>query len=987
MNQPDEENRLAALHRLDLLDSEPEADFDAITDLAVGLTGARMAAVSLVDRERQWFKSSVGLAVDETPRSVAFCDHTIRKDELLEVIDAREDPRFADNPLVTGEPFIRGYAGVPIHDSTGYRIGTLCVIHDETLELDDPTRNRLKSLAVMIEQIIAQRERSKSVDLSNRQLAAIAQVQRHFISNARSLDTVYENLLEAALEATDSGIGFIGEILLDEDDEPYLVTHAISDAGWPPELRNYLRDEMGGQMVFKQKTSLIGQAVRSGELLIANAGDQDPRAGGAPPGHPAMACFAAVPIRSRGRFIGLLGLANRPGGYSAENFESAEPLIGTIANLVAEGRAEREREALLEQQRRVADRLQAVTELGGIGSWEINMATGHPEWDATTRAIHEVEDDFVPSMETAIEFYAPEARDLIAGKVEEGMKSGEPWDVELPLVTSKGNRRWVRAVGRAVIEDGEVKKVLGSFEDVTERRQREADIEALSNRLAMTLEASNIGAWEYCAKTNEHWWDDTTRALYRYPLGEPMPHPEEFRERLLEEDRDQVLKGMFRAFKTRERLSAEFRFRCFDGEVRYFRSHGLILEQEGRPPILTGFNYDITEDVMREREMEAARERAEAASQAKSQFLANMSHEIRTPLNGVLGMAQLLKMTDLDERQSGYLRTIHNSGRALLDLIEDILDISKIEAGMFELEEKPFSLNALVLSVVDVAKGLARTKPVEVGFELDEALPERLLGDQKRLRQILLNMAGNAVKFTESGFVRVVIRPSESGRVRFEVHDSGPGIPEAQRERIFSRFAQVDDSSSRAHGGTGLGLAICREIVELAGGEIGVDSEWGQGSTFWFELSLEPALDATGPAPGLELAAGGRAADGRALKILVVDDVSTNQLVAEALLRGAGHTVTLASNGQEAIERIANTPFDIVLMDIQMPVMTGDEAIRRIRASGEAYADIPIIAVTADATRGAEEQYLASGANDYLVKPLDMKAVLAVLGEYMRDAA
>lgn len=966
-----EHQRLTALRSLDLLDTPPEEAFDSLTDLAATLLRTRMAAVSLIDADRQWFKSNINIPAAETPRDVAFCDHAIRGPDVFFIPDALADPRFADNPLVTGPPNIRGYAGIPLREPGGETIGTLCVIHDQPLDLSGHDLTQLRALGRVAEERIAERARRNETEMSNRILAAMSNIQSQFIDD-RSEDTrvSFDSLLESVLDLTRSEYGFIGEVI-DDHTGRYLRTWAITNIAWDDETRQIYEASFSRGMEFRNLDTLFGQTIRTGEMVLTDSPAGHPAAAGTPKGHPPLKTYAGLPLYSHGEFVAMLGIANRPDGYAEADIHRLRPLLQSISDLIYAYRMSRTRDRLL-------GRLEAVTELGRIGSWEVDLASGLADWDETTRKIHEVEPDYVASIEEGIDFYAPEVREELSAAIEHSIESGSSWDLELPFITAKGNRRWVRAVGKPVAENGTVVRLLGSFQDITERRAREAKLREVSTRLAMTLETSSIGGWEYCQDAESVDWDETTRALYGYPLDREMPSVAEFGARIHPDDRKRVLGSVAKAFADFGEISEEFRFRAWDDRELHLRSYGRVLARLDAPPILTGFNYDITADVETARELDRRREEAEAANLAKSQFLANMSHEIRTPLNGVLGMAQLLRLTSLDQTQSRYVDTLEASGDALLDLIEDVLDIAKIESGLAELRKEAFGLDDLLSEVKAILGPAIEGKGLTLSLDRASGLPERLVGDQKRTRQVLINMVGNATKFTESGSIAVRVSAGANDRIRFEVSDTGPGIPADQLERVFERFAQVDDSSTRKHGGTGLGLAICREIVEMAGGTIGVESEFGSGSCFWFEIPFK--ADRAASTADAESASPASCASASATgRVLVVDDVATNQLVAAAFVRSAGYDVVLAENGQAALDQLAETSFDVVLMDMQMPVMSGEEAIRRVRASGKPYQSVPIFAVTADATSGARSRYLDSGANGYLSKPLDREAVLGAL--------
>ncbi|MBF0445343.1 MAG: PAS domain S-box protein, partial [Magnetococcales bacterium] len=413
-----------------------------------------------------------------------------------------------------------------------------------------------------------------------------------------------------------------------------------------------------------------------------------------------------------------------------------------------------------------------------------------------------------------------------------------------------------------------------------------------------------------------------------------------------------------------------------------------IFNEEGQIQNYLAIKEDITQKKRYESNLKQAKERAENANRFKTQFLSSMSHEIRTPMNAILGMSEVLSESSLDAEQQEYLRIVTSAGNGLLSLINDILDLSKIEAGQLELDPLPFNPREEAEKAVQILKNKAISQGVILQIRVEGVIPKNVVGDCQRLQQILLNLLSNAVKFTERGRIQLVLTQVESGMIRFSVSDTGIGIAQSELDTIFQPFKQAETSTSRRYGGTGLGLSICQNLSQIMGGRIWAESQKGKGSTFHVELPFQPAQEVSQKVrndaqhnPELLSASVG-------LSILLVDDAPENCLVIKAFLKGSTHAITSVDNGAQAVEMFKEGNFDLVLMDIHMPQMDGYEATKKIRSweKSRGLSPTPILALTANAMKEDIQKTQVAGCNLHLTKPIRKNHLLQVIQNFQESS-
>ena len=551
-----------------------------------------------------------------------------------------------------------------------------------------------------------------------------------------------------------------------------------------------------------------------------------------------------------------------------------------------------------------------------------------------------------------------------------------------------GQRYWVQLQARVEpLEDGSVLFNAG-FADITGRKKLEDAMAESERLLKAAVSASGDGVWEWNLATDVVYFSPRWFEMLGYPDAAMPFSLETFTALCHPDDQQATFEQVARTVEAEgERpYAAEFRMCCADGSWRWVLGRGSVSERDakGRALRLTGTNTDIDFHKRREASLSAATAFAQSASKAKSDFLSNMSHELRTPMNAIIGLAQILADSPLEERQRGLLGKLQTASRTLLALVNDVLDLSKIEAGRLGLEQLPFRLGETLDLVQSIAGTAAEAKGLKLDLHCPPEVPQILRGDALRLSQVLLNLAGNAIKFTEQGRVTLEVTPlavdATRAHLRFSVQDSGIGIPADTLARLFVPFEQGSPGISRRYGGSGLGLTISQRLVQLMGGELKAESEPERGSRFWFEATFERAEAvpiAPPPTPDESL---------QGLKVLAAEDNEINLEILVELLHRAGAEVRTARDGAEAVAVCAEGWPELVLMDMQMPDIDGIAATRLLRADAR-FATLPIIALTANALSEDRERCLEAGMNDHLTKPIEVDELYATLHRWRPSAS
>jgi PAS domain S-box-containing protein len=668
-------------------------------------------------------------------------------------------------------------------------------------------------------------------------------------------------------------------------------------------------------------------------------------------------------------------------------------------------------------ERMVATKTAALTEaqrIASLGSWELDVKSGVIAWsDEQSRILAFHSSLAIPTYIEFFEMIPLSDRPKLQEAVERAIAHGTTYEIEHGIIRPDGSVCYVISRGEAVSdEQGKVIKLIGTIIDISDRKQIEIELMITKNKMNDILNSTTAAITRLLVKADgtfeTDYISDGCELISGYTFAELKADQGLWLSRVNPDDWQAVESQVYANIFAGRIGTYIYRLQHKDGSQRWIsQTNHSRWDDHENAWIVTIISTDISDRKQIEIELIQAKEKAEAATRAKSAFLSTMSHEIRTPMNGVLGMAQLLETTNLDQEQTDFVITIKESGDALLTIINDILDFSKIESGMLKIEEKVFVLEDTVIAVIKLMESLAIAKQIDLIFEIAPDVANTVIGDRHRLRQILLNLVGNAIKFTEQGLVMITINGefeqiTNNYELKFAIADTGIGLKKEQISKLFQAFSQADSSTSRQYGGTGLGLAISKRLVELMGGTVWVESlgnigglppqNWqsnrlvaDQGSIFHFTIAvsipaskteiIKQSQNLSSLTPDLidpELA------QKFPLRILLVEDNLINQMVAKLMFKRLGYQIDLAENGLEAIQANQTQIYDLILMDVQMPKMDGLTATKSIR-SRKSNSQTKIVAMTADAMSEDRQACFDAGMDDYISKPVNMSEIIQLI--------
>jgi signal transduction histidine kinase/response regulator RpfG family c-di-GMP phosphodiesterase len=623
---------------------------------------------------------------------------------------------------------------------------------------------------------------------------------------------------------------------------------------------------------------------------------------------------------------------------------------------------------------RTQEMLEQTSQMSKVGGWEYNPTESSLYWSPVTRELFDEDEAAAIPLELPLQAYTDEmARQQMLEAFRAAVTDGTAWDLQGQIKTAKGNMKWLRSIGKAQFADGQCQRVYGTVQDITSQKAAEQELMRITEFLQQTGRMALVGGWELTLNDQKLYWSDVTRQIHEAPIGYVPKLSEGIAFYATPQGRTRIEDIINAAMQAGTGWDIEEQIRTISGKIKWVRAKGEAELVNGRCVRLYGTFQDIDDRKRAEEQIQQARLDAEAANVAKSEFLANMSHEIRTPLNGVIGFTELLTKTSLDDTQQQYMQMVHQSAHSLLDILTDILDFSKIEAGRMVLAPEQTDLAKLSEQAIDIVAGQAHTKGIEVLLSIQQDIPIHVMVDAIRLRQVLVNLLGNAVKFTTKGEVELGIQllrqVDKNAVLRFSVRDTGIGIAAENKQKIFKAFTQADLSTTKRFGGTGLGLSISNSILAMMESELELKSEPGTGSLFWFDLLLpvfEEKFRSWQPLSRIKSA-------------LITDDNASNRLILRKMLEQVGVHCLEAKNGIEALDLLSGQAFDVILLDQKMPYMSGLGMLENLRRA-HPQVQTPVVLLSSSSQDIAIQQACQQlEVTRRLIKPVKMQLLYDTL--------
>lgn len=1013
-----EAERLERLRIYDLLNLGKDPDLDVFAEAACLIADCPASLIAMMEFETQTIQSCVGISLDFVARKDTVCQYTIMDKEVLVINDTFEDYRSSSNEIIR-EGGIRFYAGVPLIDEVGLVLGTVCVIDYKPRTLSEKQIHSLKKLGEAVTKILIGKRKniqaeyfSETFTITNNIICVLDNGFRLKNINPAFEDTFKINKNEAFekdfisllgdnneklrefckdLPTKENEIDYTSITTTTEGDEILIewhlkqninnteifcfgrnITQEIQERqkleNSERRFRNFFENAIGLMSMHDMEGNILAVNEKGREVLkyakeeVTSLNLKDL----VPPDHRGLLNQYLLRITSNQEDSGMMILQAKDGEQiywmyhnMVETDETGNSyVVSTALNMTERIQLERD----LINTKKILEQTSSVAQVGG---WELNLKSRTIFWSESTKAIHNVDKNFVPDFDTSIGFYEEESEKRLRILLNRAIEEGIPYDEELQLKRADGTLIWVRVKGIPEFEGEDCVRVFGIIQDIDEAKKtylelerKEAMLQSFVNNVpaAVAMFDKDLNHVSVSKRWKDEFHQDN-QDLIGKNLFTIYPNVSEERKKIYKD----ALKGI--PYKNENQV---FEIVGFD-EPQHFNWEVIPWNMnDGKTGGVIIFTQNITNSVKINEELKKAKQLADLASKAKSEFLANMSHEIRTPLNGVIGFSDLLLKTPLNDLQVQYLNYINESGNSLLNIINDILDFSKIESGKLELFIDKYNIYDVANQVVNVILYQAQRKDLELLLNIEQGLPNALWMDESRIKQVLINLLGNAVKFTGQGEIELKIEKLSDNEktvtLRFSVRDTGIGIPVEKQQRIFDAFTQEDSSVSKKYGGTGLGLTISNNILKYMGSNLSLKSELGAGSVFFFDIEIPYEIEDVEDISDLEID-----------RVLIVDDNENNRMILKYMLEYKNIKSELAANGLEAIQLLMQGErFDVILMDYHMPILSGLETIDKIKELFEKQGEmIPLIVLH---TSSEEHEVISSFRQDEksycLLKPI-----------------